>query len=76
MTLKNYFICLFSFRDERFRAARAAKFLKVELQDYEFDRRRYRDEVSDWNDFVSIAVKIWSKAPVKISKFFCTVSNN
>jgi hypothetical protein len=34
------------FRDEKYRAARAAKFLKVELQDFEFDRRRYRDEVN------------------------------
>lgn len=33
-------------RDEKYRAARAAKVIKVELQDFEFDRRRYRNEVT------------------------------
>eukprot|EP00088_Acartia_fossae_P023113 TRINITY_DN24182_c0_g1_i1.p1 TRINITY_DN24182_c0_g1~~TRINITY_DN24182_c0_g1_i1.p1 ORF type:complete len:368 (+),score=30.70 TRINITY_DN24182_c0_g1_i1:36-1139(+) len=33
-------------RDENFRKARAAKVVKIDLQDFEFERRRYRDEVT------------------------------
>jgi len=33
-------------RDENYRRARAAKTIKIELQDFEFERRRYRDEVT------------------------------
>ena len=33
------------FRDEKYRAARADKVIKIELQDFDFERRRYRDEV-------------------------------
>jgi len=33
-------------RDEKYRAARADKVIKIELQDFDFERRRYRDEVT------------------------------
>lgn len=33
-------------RDEKYRAARADKVIKLELQDFDFERRRFRDEVT------------------------------
>jgi len=33
-------------RDERFRALRAIRNVKIDLQDFEFERRRFRDEVT------------------------------